>query len=1238
MTKSRGIRTSRDFYVTNTAGLTPMPSWAAQTTVPVLPNISSDPPLPSPTTPPHDDVYPPPEPPEDEDDFELDLPDGDYDDLFDEPPSTDGEDLGDGEFLPVSFIIRNSFILWAIFLSTGKRSLTEEQYTFVRSLVSCAMASNTSHWRAKDLSARLVAAARERAALPSYSTLLRSIRPKVFESLAPVMEPVVFPVSLIAVGALVSGTQEQDHPTASVPYIPPSNYAKLDVATPCIWSSFLSNDVLDTIPIIRRRDRFYCERNSVIYDKLPDSSGLFPIAAIGDMAYMTLLNQIHNAHPVLGLFLSVENSKQIIRGEVASIFLVQHSSRRHPSTTPTVLDYEGRLEDFFGYIRYKQPPRTSQRKSRGSSSSSPPTGSTRLPLIPGDLVLSLRPLTNRAAPASTAALRHSARVFLVHRFWANVGEFTRHFLVLHPDSTFTESETGYPWPTNFVRLYTGHNPNPRTGFFCGVPASFLKHVSKSSTYSTCNIPLTAPTRGILSDQRSYFIYRYLLYSDGFNTSQQNAASTNGVYMVPLNFPLQCRKSPSSSRIIAAVPPGVSPFKIYETLHKDIIDGRTKGFLVRNAVGEEIVLFMDLVGFFADTPALNGALDFGGHSATTNCHLCRLVPKSSTALGSLYANTVAFGSITGSRRFWRKHQAVRDSDPSLPTLQHLGFKQVPTSNNWVLRDIHRKISGLPSPGPRDDNGVVLFSKNFDPFVGSFIGPDHLIYGLARLSIQFAIFCLYPLEFREIFQRVLLRIIKDENNIPFPNAFIDIKKSLLTNLTMTHIFTLLAFGPVAYAITIQIAFGENIPPAPLAAMGVLRTLHNVYALLALPSHVLPDISRLQLAVRKYLATLRDVCKTETKDLKDADMPRRGKGGGARLAYKDLENLTRAAIRSLDVTNVHRLYEYVFFQLPMFRYPSMTRELPMEKLHLQLKRQLERSGAFHGHHYAIRSAVLDDWKSRLSLIPLPVGLNNNIDIIRFSVLLLAGSREARKVTPDYPLEALVTKINSILSSVGSSPIPFVKKGIAVFPRKASSPFLWTTTLRNSKLLDFNHSSFLSLPDILRGRLVAIAQARNLQATAIYVSTKVSNIPLYGKESAPIVPGKFLSVDCYHPNSIENHAPFVNQASRVCGSASTAKPSAMFWKVVAIFLPDLVVHESEVLFLVQPYLRGSQDVFGMNKGHHCRFNGYIQSSNSSCIMYADASVRAVASFEMEDNYIPTKAGCCLLFDRLCGYPPRQG
>ncbi len=190
----------------------------------------------------------------------------------------------------------------------------------------------------------------------------------------------------------------------------------------------------------------------------------------------------------------------------------------------------------------------------------------------------------------------------------------------------------------------------------------------------------------LDSGERYFIYRFLLFWDGVEIAKGKSASGEGFYMINLNLPHNARASPNAVRVISLTPPGVKSDVVFKIIELDIIMGMTQGFEDIDADGNPIRIFLDLVGFIGDTPALNAALDVIGHTGNAFCHLCRFVRRSSTLVGSRYTRQGFYGLCTHAGRSYYQRIAVRDSGAKTETCRLLGMSPPGTQGHLPVHNL------------------------------------------------------------------------------------------------------------------------------------------------------------------------------------------------------------------------------------------------------------------------------------------------------------------------------------------------------------------------------------------------------------------------------------------------------------------------------------------------------------------------------------------------------------------------
>ncbi len=272
-------------------------------------------------------------------------------------------------------------------------------------------------------------------------------------------------------------------------------------------------------------------------------------------------------------------------------------------------------------------------------------------LKPGDFVTMVKPCTpidsgqphhppSLGPPLSTSD--RASRLLLVNRFWVENEEIS--FLM------FWESGS-----TDVEELEQGHShfttEHERLRSYCAPlsecnPQPLVIDVRDISLVAAHG-GLRGPARftpvsslGTLSTGEDYFVYRFALYWDGFEVQKGKSATGEGFYLICMNLPVDSRSSPSAVRVLSLTPPGVKADEILNSIFDDILHGMTTGFEDYDADGRKRRIFLDLVAFLGDTPALNSFLDVLGHTSNACCHLCRFTRGSTTLVGSRYAEVNA----------------------------------------------------------------------------------------------------------------------------------------------------------------------------------------------------------------------------------------------------------------------------------------------------------------------------------------------------------------------------------------------------------------------------------------------------------------------------------------------------------------------------------------------------------------------------------------------------------------------
>ena len=146
------------------------------------------------------------------------------------------------------------------------------------------------------------------------------------------------------------------------------------------------------------------------------------------------------------------------------------------------------------------------------------------------------------------------------------------------------------------------------------------------TYSSTSAPLdvqkqNVPCSGFLHDGRRFVVYKFLLYCDDFQPYTRKSGSFGGCYMLPMGITPSQRSGYGAVRYIGLTPPQVSSNEILQYIIQDIVKCSTTGVRGLDPWGNPVTIFIDVLGYIGDYPAVTHSLDLLGHNSRAPCHLC-----------------------------------------------------------------------------------------------------------------------------------------------------------------------------------------------------------------------------------------------------------------------------------------------------------------------------------------------------------------------------------------------------------------------------------------------------------------------------------------------------------------------------------------------------------------------------------------------------------------------------------------
>ena len=448
-----------------------------------------------------------------------------------------------------------------------------------------------------------------------------------------------------------------------------------------------------------------------------------------------------------------------------------------------------------------------------------------------------------------------------------------------------------------------------------------------------------PNTGFLADGTRYFVYRMLLYTDGFNAHRTRLGSVDGMYMIPLGIPLNSRTEAGCLHKICLAPPGIEATDVMAIIIKDIVDGMTEGIEVMFK-GEKALIFLDCLCYNGDCPALASALGTKGHRGDCPCHVCSFRRKKKGKLSIVTSNGVS--SVTCSAK--RTHRKVRDiqrqTENNAGTLEIIGVGK-PDAPLLVLSDEIKKLENIP----KTSEGKQVVPNCFDGFRFSLVSPDHVFLGLISNVLQNLLKYMKPVE-RAQFDKCITGIL-GRNGLLGRSSILSSDNSILKT-TITESFAIIFATPLAVK-----CCNWDLEGADRKALKKTVDLVQSLSDIIVDSQCHPSSGV-----------------DGTKDIRSFNESK-GRTRLEKLAKQSIEhckiieelsNVDETTTRNLDKPNMHRFVELFVHTLPMFGSMKYIEELILEKGHQHAKRAIEKSNKKNEQLQAMTDYLYDDFVARL------------------------------------------------------------------------------------------------------------------------------------------------------------------------------------------------------------------------------------------------------------------------------------
>lgn len=461
----------------------------------------------------------------------------------------------------------------------------------------------------------------------------------------------------------------------------------------------------------------------------------------------------------------------------------------------------------------------------------------------------------------------------------------------------------------------------------------------------------APSEGRLLNGERYFVYRMFLYADGFTPLVGKKGSMGGCYMLPLGITPRLRTVAGSIRKLSLTPAGISTNHILSHIINDIVKGTTEGFKDLDSEGNCVTIFLDVVGYIADYPALSEAIDVLGHTSNVPCHLCFFQKyDQSGARGADYG--YATDIVSSNLIFCRYRDrtlALREAGLSDNEFRQLGLHDTKTFESKLnpLEELSTRMEEARPLVPKTQHGVPVVPAIFDVYRSCIIAPDHLFLGLAKDAINFVLSSCTPAE-RKLSQSLALNYLR-ENSLGMQTRLFNIEKHEVLSMSISSMFDLLLVAPYSFRQACYLRGTSTIGRDQAVSL-----LEHLSTLLS-STHYVPD---------ELIDGKRNInfYEKDNGELRLRCLLRRAEEYIQRVSK--LCEHSASAKKYLDKPNLHRMLEFYNYTLPSFGNVAHIQELIFEKAHQELKKGVSKSNHKNPQLQAMEHALGNDWAVRLCM----------------------------------------------------------------------------------------------------------------------------------------------------------------------------------------------------------------------------------------------------------------------------------
>lgn len=612
-------------------------------------------------------------------------------------------------------------------------------------------------------------------------------------------------------------------------------------------------------------------------------------------------------------------------------------------------------------------------------------------------------------------------------------------------------------------------------------------------------PLTTARKnhGTLSDGTPYYIYRFILYTDGFNQkkSLSDQRSVCGCYIMPAGLPQYCRCSSSSARVLTLGAHGQDPNELMECVVDDIAKGTVDGIEGFDPYGKKVKIFLDAIAIIGDYPAVTSGTDLSGHNSDSFCSFCTITKRKGGNHTQILYTSDLHSRRASLTRFDERMKAVRSEGTNPLIRKHLGTscETEDQASSRIAIHLSNSLRSHQHKSITDINGHQINNCSFDSHLSGAACPDHLFKGLISNVLTV---CFNRLPDDDIRRHVDILVCSSirSHKLPSIDTIVNWDKSGkyngMTNLNTSALFCTLLFAAPVFKLmhnflqkqshmestsnsgcdrSMSETIGTDIQESSSAAIATPRinhtstsdasnimgnTLYNCNsaknktpAPFHLP-HLLQEVISLVFWWPKpststnsevsYIQGSRGDRSTQLKYFADVQM----------RCKRYTESINQYCVRGgewanlLDKPNAHRLLEFAYHTLPMYGHALNVSELVLEQVHRNFKDWLEKNVNDNAHLTAVEIALSRDWGMRaFALYKLwEGGTDDEKKSAEFGLRRLflgQSSMHADRNLPYVNLE--LEKFHSMINQAFGSPVEEQLRGNRTFPLLPTESECW-------------------------------------------------------------------------------------------------------------------------------------------------------------------------------------------------------